>query len=67
MMAEEVFHRAGGLFAFNAMLDINLTTLGNDRIKKTVRSGQGQMPAFHESMLSERQLDALLATLGASE
>lgn len=29
MMAEEVFHRAGGLFAFNAMLDINLTVLGS--------------------------------------
>jgi uncharacterized phosphosugar-binding protein len=29
MMAEEVFHRAGSLFAFNAMLDINLTTLGS--------------------------------------
>lgn len=28
MMAEEVFHRAGGLFAFNAMLDVNLTVLG---------------------------------------
>lgn len=28
MMAEEVFHRAGGLFAFNAMLDINLTSFG---------------------------------------
>lgn len=28
MMAEEVFHRAGGLFAFNAMLDVNLTTFG---------------------------------------
>ena len=28
MMAEEVFHRAGGLFAFNAMLDINLTSIG---------------------------------------
>jgi uncharacterized phosphosugar-binding protein len=28
MMAEEVFHRAGGLFAFNAMLDINLTNFG---------------------------------------
>jgi uncharacterized phosphosugar-binding protein len=28
MMAEEVFHRAGGLFAFNAMLDINLTHFG---------------------------------------
>jgi uncharacterized phosphosugar-binding protein len=28
MMAEEVFHRAGGLIAFNAMLDINLTSFG---------------------------------------
>lgn len=28
MMAEEVFHRAGGLMAFNAMLDINLTLFG---------------------------------------
>jgi uncharacterized phosphosugar-binding protein len=28
MMAEEVFHRAGGLFAFNAMLDVNLTSFG---------------------------------------
>lgn len=28
MMAEEVFHRAGGLFAFNAMLDANLTSFG---------------------------------------
>ena len=28
MMAEEVFHRAGGLFAFNAMLDPNLTSFG---------------------------------------
>ena len=28
MMAEEVFHRAGGLIAFNAMLDINLTHFG---------------------------------------
>jgi uncharacterized phosphosugar-binding protein len=28
MMAEEVFHRAGGLFAFNAMLDTNLTNFG---------------------------------------
>src|SRR5215204_4918174 len=29
MMAEEVFHRAGGLWAFNAMLDINLTGFGS--------------------------------------
>ena len=31
MMAEEVFHRAGGLFAFNAMLDVNLTSFGTLR------------------------------------
>ncbi len=34
MMAEEVFHRAGGLMAFNAMLDINLTSFG------TLKAGQ---------------------------
>ena len=28
MMAEEVFYRAGGLWAFNAMLDPNLTSFG---------------------------------------
>jgi uncharacterized phosphosugar-binding protein len=31
MMAEEVFYRAGGLWAFNAMLDINLTSFGTLR------------------------------------
>ena len=31
MMAEEVFHRAGGLMAFNAMLDPNLTLFGTLR------------------------------------
>ncbi len=31
MMAEEVFHRAGGLFAFKAMLDVNLTSFGTLR------------------------------------
>lgn len=31
MMAEEVFHRAGGLWAFNALLDINLTAFGSLR------------------------------------
>ena len=30
MMAEEVFYRAGGLWAFNAMLDINLTSFGTN-------------------------------------
>jgi uncharacterized phosphosugar-binding protein len=34
MMAEEVFYRAGSLMAFNALLDINLTSFG------TLRAGQ---------------------------
>ncbi len=53
----------GGIRSMDRSIIINLKALGNDRIKKTIRSGQGQMPAFHESMLSERQLDALLAYL----
>lgn len=38
MMAEEVFHRAGGLMAFNALLDPNLTlfgTLDAGRLERT--------------------------------
>jgi uncharacterized phosphosugar-binding protein len=38
MMAEEVFHRAGGLFAFNAMLDINLTNFGTLKAGMVERS-----------------------------
>ncbi|MGD9710907.1 MAG: sugar isomerase domain-containing protein [Thermomicrobiales bacterium] len=34
MMAEEVFYRAGSLMAFNALLDINLTSFG------TLRAGE---------------------------
>ncbi len=34
MMAEEVFYRAGSLMAYNAMLDINLTSFG------TLRAGE---------------------------
>ena len=38
MMAEEVFHRAGGLMAFDAMLDINLTSFGTLRAGSVERS-----------------------------
>ncbi len=31
LLAQEVFHRAGGLVPFNAMLDINLTIFGTSR------------------------------------
>jgi quinoprotein glucose dehydrogenase len=43
---------------------INLATLGNERIARTIRSGQGQMPAFPDTAITESQLDALLAYLG---
>ena len=42
---------------------IDLKTLGDARIRKTIRSGQNQMPAFGEAMLSDRQVDSLLAYL----
>lgn len=45
MMAEEVFHRAGGLIAFNAMLDINLTSFGTLRAGRVERT-EGYAPAI---------------------
>ena len=48
MMAEEVFHRAGGLFAFNAMLDINLTSFGTLKAGKVERA-EGYAPVILDS------------------
>jgi uncharacterized phosphosugar-binding protein len=45
MMAEEVFHRAGGLIAFNAMLDINLTSFGTLKAGRVERT-EGYAPAI---------------------
>lgn len=48
MMAEEVFHRAGGLFAFNAMLDINLTSFGTLKPGMVERT-EGYAPVILDS------------------
>jgi quinoprotein glucose dehydrogenase len=42
---------------------INLKTLGPERIRKVIRAGQNQMPAFEEQAMPERALDNLLAYL----
>lgn len=48
MMAEEVFYRAGGLFAFNAMLDINLTSFGTLKAGMVERA-EGYAPVVLDS------------------
>lgn len=48
MMAEEVFHRAGGLFAFNALLDINLTSFGTLKAGMVERT-EGYAPVILDS------------------
>jgi uncharacterized phosphosugar-binding protein len=48
MMAEEVFHRAGGLLAFDAMLDINLTSFGTLKAGMVERT-EGYAPVILDS------------------
>jgi uncharacterized phosphosugar-binding protein len=48
MMAEEVFYRAGGLWAFNAMLDINLTSFGTLKAGMVERT-EGYAPVILDS------------------
>jgi quinoprotein glucose dehydrogenase len=43
---------------------INVTALGPDHVRKTVRSGTGAMPPFPEGTLSAEQLDVLALYLG---
>jgi quinoprotein glucose dehydrogenase len=52
-----------GIRSMDRSVVINLKELGQDRIRKTVRSGQNQMPAFTDATLTERQLDSVLAYL----
>lgn len=48
MMAEEVFYRAGGLFAFNAMIDVNLTSFGTLKAGMVERA-EGYAPVILDS------------------
>jgi quinoprotein glucose dehydrogenase len=52
-----------GIRSMDRSIVINLTALGPERIRKTIRSGQNQMPAFTEAMMPERNLTALLTYL----
>jgi quinoprotein glucose dehydrogenase len=52
-----------GIRSMDRSIVIDLKALGQDRIRKTIRSGQNQMPAFSPEMLPDRQLDALLTYL----
>ena len=49
-----------GMRSFDRASTIAVKQLGRDRVKSTVRQGQGQMPAFSESRLPAGLLDALL-------
>jgi quinoprotein glucose dehydrogenase len=54
---------AGGIRSFDRTSTIILKAIGYDRVRRTVRTGQGQMPAFPESVVSAGALDALMAYL----
>jgi quinoprotein glucose dehydrogenase len=43
---------------------IQVATLGGDRVRTRVRQGQGQMPAFEADLISDRELQGVLAYLG---
>jgi quinoprotein glucose dehydrogenase len=52
-----------GIQSFDRASIINIAELGADHVRKTVRTGQGQMPPFAEDKLSPEQLDVLVAYL----
>jgi quinoprotein glucose dehydrogenase len=52
-----------GIRSMDRSVVMNLKELGNERITKAIRSGQGQMPAFGDAMISTAQLEALLVYL----
>lgn len=54
---------ANGFKSMDRTSIISIEELGPDRFRKTIRGGQGQMPAFSESTLSAQNLDALLSYL----
>jgi quinoprotein glucose dehydrogenase len=54
---------AGGIRSYDRVTVINLRELGPERVRRTIRQGQGQMPAFATERLSDQALDALLVYL----
>jgi quinoprotein glucose dehydrogenase len=52
-----------GIRAYGGGAVIDINALGADRVRGTIRSGQGAMPAHSESTINADQLDWLLAYL----
>jgi quinoprotein glucose dehydrogenase len=49
--------------SYDRVASINLAVLGSDHVRNIIRTGQGQMPAHPESVISAQQLDWLMAYL----
>jgi quinoprotein glucose dehydrogenase len=54
---------AQGIQSFDRASIINIAALGADHVRKTVRTGQGQMTPFTEERLSTEQLNVLITYL----
>ena len=52
-----------GIRSMDRSVVIDLKGLGRDRIRNTIRSGSGEMPAFAAATISDAQLDALFSYL----
>jgi quinoprotein glucose dehydrogenase len=52
-----------GIRSMDRSIIIDLNGLGRDRIRNTIRSGSGEMPAFAVAAISDAQLDALFSYL----
>lgn len=52
-----------GIRSMDRSVVMDLEALGTERVRESIRTGQGQMPPFPEETISERQLDALLVYL----
>jgi quinoprotein glucose dehydrogenase len=56
--------QAGAIRTMDRTSSIPVATLGADRVRTRVRQGQGQMPAFEADLISDRELQGVLAYLG---
>jgi quinoprotein glucose dehydrogenase len=58
--------QAGAIRTMDRTGSIQVATLGADRVRTRVRQGQGQMPAFEADLISDRELQGVLAYLGVA-
>ena len=54
---------SSGMRSFDRASVISVKALGPERVRSTIRQGQGQMPAFSPRQLPDRELGSLLAYL----